>query len=138
MSSIGPVRAFVGLTWNRRLTSELPDELSVVSYGGLGELRRLARLEVVPCHYGALPRLFAERRLPCDVGFVQVSPPDSAGNCSLGVGVDYIADALDHTPVLIAEINRRMPRHTRRTTNSVVAVRCGDGNRPAVARRAGP
>jgi acyl-CoA hydrolase len=109
VSSIGPVRAFVGLTWDRRLTTELPDELSVVSYGGLGELRRLARLEVVPCHYGALPRLFAERRLPCDVGFVQVSPPDSAGNCSLGVGVDYIADALDHTPVLIAEINRRMP-----------------------------
>ncbi|MDV2477108.1 acetyl-CoA hydrolase/transferase family protein [Rhodococcus zopfii] len=112
VASIGPVRAFVGLTWDRRLTSELPDELSVVSYGGLGELRRLSgqsRLEVVPCHYGALPRLFAERRLPCDVGFVQVSPPDSAGNCSLGVGVDYIADAVEHTPVLIAEINRRMP-----------------------------
>lgn len=112
LPSIGPVRAFVGLTWDRRLTEQTPDELSVVSYGGLGELRRLSqrdRLEVVPCHYGALPRLFAEHRLPCDVGFVQVAPPDADGNCSLGVGVDYVADALEHTPVLIAEINQRMP-----------------------------
>ena len=83
-----------------------------MSYGGLGELRTLSkqgRLEVVPCHYSALPRLFAEGRLPSDVGFVQVSPPDADGLCSLGVGVDYIADAIDHTSILIAEINARMP-----------------------------
>jgi acyl-CoA hydrolase len=43
---------------------------------------------------------------------VQVSPPDADGTCSLGVGVDYIADALAHTPILIAEINRRMPATT--------------------------
>jgi acyl-CoA hydrolase len=29
---------------------------------------------------------------------------------SLGIGVEYIADAIEHTPVLIAEINERMPR----------------------------
>jgi acyl-CoA hydrolase len=43
------------------------------------------------------------------VGFVQVSPPDADGKCSLGIGVDYVADAVAHTPVLIAEVNRRMP-----------------------------
>jgi acyl-CoA hydrolase len=53
--------------------------------------------------------MFAERRLPCDVGLLQVSPPDEDGSCSLGIGVDYVADALSHTPVLIAEINERMP-----------------------------
>jgi acyl-CoA hydrolase len=53
--------------------------------------------------------MFAERRLPCDVGFVQVSPPDADGTCSLGIGVDYAADAIASTPVLIAEINQRMP-----------------------------
>jgi acyl-CoA hydrolase len=31
--------------------------------------------------------------------------------CSLGVGVDYVADALPHTTTVIAEINQRMP-HT--------------------------
>lgn len=109
---IGDLEVFVGLTWNRRLTTEPPDNLAFVSYGALGSLRRLSavnRLQIVPCHYSALPRLFAERLLPCDVGFVQVSPPDENGMCSLGVGVDYASDAVLHTPVLVAEINQQMP-----------------------------
>lgn len=109
---IGPVRVFTGLSWNDQLAVSMPDDVSMVSYGGLGELRELSksgRLDVVPCHYSALPRMFAEHRLPCDVGLVQVSPPDGDGMCSLGVGVDYVADAIPHTPVLIAEINQQMP-----------------------------
>jgi acyl-CoA hydrolase len=109
---LGPRRAFCGLTWDRRLTSELPDSLTLQSYGALGELRKLSRagrLTVVPCHYSALPRLFAAGALPRDVGFVQVSPPDADGTCSLGIGVDYAADAIEHTAVLIAEINQQMP-----------------------------
>ncbi|HRD11941.1 MAG TPA: acetyl-CoA hydrolase/transferase C-terminal domain-containing protein [Mycobacterium sp.] len=109
---IGPIRTFTGLSWNDQLAVTMPDRVSMVSYGGLGELRELSRtgrLEVVPCHYSALPRMFAEHHLPCDVGLVQVSPPDSDGRCSLGIGVDYVADAVPHTPVLIAEINAQMP-----------------------------
>jgi acyl-CoA hydrolase len=109
---IGPIRTFTGLSWNDQLAVTMPSRVSMVSYGGLGELRELSRsgrLEVVPCHYSALPRMFAERRLPCDVGLLQVSAPDENGRCSLGIGVDYVADALRHTPVLIAEINQQMP-----------------------------
>jgi acyl-CoA hydrolase len=109
---IGPLRVFTGLSWNDQLAVSMPDALSMVSYGGLGELGQLSksgRLDVVPCHYSALPRMFAERRLPCDVGLVQVAPPDANGMCSLGVGVDYVADAIPHTPVLIAEFNAQMP-----------------------------
>ncbi|MGH3552802.1 MAG: acetyl-CoA hydrolase/transferase family protein, partial [Mycobacterium sp.] len=109
---IGPIRTFTGLSWNDQLALNMPARVSMVSYGGLGELRELSRsgrLEVVPCHYSALPRMFAERRLPCDVGLVQVAPPDADGQCSLGIGVDYVADAVKHTPVLIAEINSQMP-----------------------------
>ncbi|MET8427939.1 acetyl-CoA hydrolase/transferase C-terminal domain-containing protein [Nocardia sp. NPDC004860] len=112
ITQIGPVRAFVGLTWNRAIAHLPAPELAVTSYGGLGDLWRLSKLgllDIVPCHYSALPRLFAEGALPSDVGLLQVSPPDADGNCSLGIGVDYIADAIEHTPVLIAEINRRMP-----------------------------
>jgi acyl-CoA hydrolase len=115
VDSIGPVRAFCGLTWNERLTQELPAALTVLSYGGLGELRSLSRhgqLDVVPCHYSALPRMFAAGQLPCDVGLLQVSPPDSDGMCSLGIGVEYVADALLYTKVLIAEINQQMPATT--------------------------
>lgn len=109
--TLGPLRAFTGLTWDDRLTRALPAKITLVSYGAMGGLRSLGdgRLEVVPSHYSALPRLFASGRLPCDVGLVQVSPPDAAGNCSLGIGVDYAADAIAHTPVLIGEINARMP-----------------------------
>jgi acyl-CoA hydrolase len=109
---IGPIRTFTGLSWNDQLAVTMPAMVSMVSYGGLGEMRELSRtgrLDVVPCHYSALPRMFAEGHLPCDVGLVQVSPPDSEGRCSLGIGVDYVADAIKHTPVLIAEINSRMP-----------------------------
>jgi acyl-CoA hydrolase len=109
---IGPIRTFTGLSGNDQLAVTMPARMSMVSYGGLGELRELSRsgrLEVIPCHYSALPRMFAEHRLPCDVGLVQVSPPDADGMCSLGVGVDYVADAIPHTPVLIAEINAEMP-----------------------------
>jgi acyl-CoA hydrolase len=110
--AIGDLRAFCGLTWNDRLADDLPAALTVSSYGGLGVLRRLSlagRLEIVPCHYAALPQLFAAGLLPNDVGFVQVSAPDRDGTVSLGIGVEYAADALLHTRTLVAEVNERMP-----------------------------
>ncbi len=112
---VGPIRAFSGLTWNERLSGDLPEKLTVVSYGGLGQLRSLSKqgqLDVVPCHYSAIPRMFASGQLPNDVGLVQVSPPDSSGMVTLGTGVEYVADALRHTRTLIAEINHQMPRTT--------------------------
>lgn len=106
------VRAFSGLSLNPRLGQPLPDSLELVSYGALGQLRRPAaagRLEVIPAHYSALPRLFARGLLPSDVGLVQVSAPGPDGRVSLGVAVDYMADALAHTRALVAEINHAMP-----------------------------
>lgn len=104
-----PVRAFCGLTVNPRLRTP-PAGLALTSYGALGELRAAPGLDVVPAHYSALPRLFAEGLLPTDVGLVQVSPPGPDGTCSLGIGADYAADAVPHTRVLLAEVNHRMPR----------------------------
>ena len=109
---IGPVRAFCGLSFNRRLARDLPKEITLTSYGAMGELRVLSkagRLEVVPAHYSALPRLFAERLLPADIGLVQVSPPGPDGLCSVGIGADYSPDAARHSRTLIAEINHQMP-----------------------------
>ncbi|GAA1365070.1 acetyl-CoA hydrolase/transferase C-terminal domain-containing protein [Arthrobacter rhombi] len=111
-SGVNAVRAFSGLSLNPRLSRDLPDGLEMVSYGALGELRKVAaagRLEIIPAHYSALPRLFAQGRLPADVGLLQVSPPDRNGRVSLGIGVDYCGDALQHTRTLVAEINHAMP-----------------------------
>lgn len=110
---VGPIRVFCGLTWNERLAGGLHDNISMLSYGGLGRLRQLHRtglLDVVPCHYSAIPRMFAQGQLPNDVGLVQVSPPGPDGTVTLGTGVEYVADALPFTRTLIAEINHRMPR----------------------------
>ncbi|GAB89820.1 acetyl-CoA hydrolase/transferase family protein [Gordonia rhizosphera] len=110
--AFGPLRLFTGLSWNDQLAQSISPTDTMVSYGGLGALRDLGatnQLEVVPCHYSALPRMFAEHRLPCDAGLLQVSPPDVDGMCSLGIGVDYMADAIDHTSLLFAEINAQMP-----------------------------
>jgi acyl-CoA hydrolase len=109
---IGPVRAFCGLSFNRRLARDFPKEITLLSYGALGELRALSkagRLEVVPAHYSALPRLFAERLLPADIGLVQVSPPGPDGFCSVGIGADYSPDAARYSRTLVAEINHQMP-----------------------------
>ena len=38
IGELGPRRAFCGLTWDERLTRHLPAQLSLVSYGALGEL----------------------------------------------------------------------------------------------------
>lgn len=114
-ASIGELRAFCGLTWNKRLAGGIPDGLSVVSYGGLGQLRSLSRdglLDVVPCHYSKIPRMFERGQLPNDLGIVQVSPPGADGMVTLGIGVDYAADAIPHTKRLVAEINAQMPPTT--------------------------
>lgn len=108
-SAIGSLRAFVGLAWGDRIAQRAPDSLQIVSYGALGRLGRVRGLTVVPCHFSALPGLFAARALPGDVALIQVAPPDGRGRCSLGVGVDYVADALEHARVVIAEVNDHCP-----------------------------
>jgi acyl-CoA hydrolase len=110
---IGALRGFCGMTWSTLLEQSTADTVQVVSYGALGRLARAAAvrpLEIVPCHLSALPRLFAARRLPVDVALVQLAPPDERGQCSLGAGVDYTADALPHCRAIVAEINAQMPR----------------------------
>lgn len=68
------------------------------------------RADTVPIHLSQIPDLFRKGILPVDVALVQVSPPDEHGFCSLGVSVDCAKPAADSAKVVIAEVNRRMPR----------------------------
>ena len=45
-----------------------------------------------------------------DVALIQVSPPDEHGYCSLGTSVENAKAALDSARVVIAQINKHMPR----------------------------
>lgn len=111
VSEQDPARVFAGLTFHPGLATP-PPGLQVLSYGALGVLRQTSAagmLDIVPCNYSNLPRLFQERRIPGNVALVQLSKPDNNGNCTLGIGVDYAADALAHASYVIGEINLQMP-----------------------------
>ena len=45
-----------------------------------------------------------------DVAFVQVSPPDKHGYCSLGVSVDVALPAIRTAKKIVAQINPQVPR----------------------------
>src|SRR4029077_10197826 len=50
-----------------------------------------------------------------DVVLVQVSPPNSRGEHSLGLSADYLVPALDTCRAIVAEVNERIPwTHTER------------------------
>jgi len=68
------------------------------------------RADYTPIFLSQLPGLFRSRRIAVDVALVMVSPPDAFGNCSLGVSVDITKAAVESAKVVIAQVNRRMPR----------------------------
>ncbi len=68
------------------------------------------RIDYLPAYLSQIPRLFSSHRIGLDVALVQVSPPDKFGYCSLGVSVDITRSAMEHAPLVIAQVNPRMPR----------------------------
>ena len=69
-----------------------------------------ARVDYLPCFLSEIPALFRSGTRPLDVALIQVSPPDKHGWCSLGTSVDVARAAVDCAPILLAEVNPRMPR----------------------------
>ena len=63
-----------------------------------------------PCFFSELPRLFRESVLPVDVMLLQVTPPDPEGYCSYGLSADYTQAATENAKIVIAQMNRKMPR----------------------------
>ncbi len=68
------------------------------------------RADAVPVFLSDIPLLFSSGRLPLDAAFLQLSPPDKHGYCTLGVSADVAVAAARTARVLIAEINEQMPR----------------------------
>ncbi|HAJ26961.1 MAG TPA: 4-hydroxybutyrate CoA-transferase [Syntrophus sp. (in: bacteria)] len=66
--------------------------------------------EYTPCFFSQIPRLFTQGIMPVDVALIQIAPPDREGFCSMGISVDYTSAAAKAAHVVIAQINRFMPR----------------------------
>lgn len=65
--------------------------------------------EFVPCFFKDAPRTFRED-LPVDVALVTVTPPDKHGYCSLGISCDFTKTFADTAKIVIAQVNKHMPR----------------------------
>ncbi len=66
--------------------------------------------DYIPIFLSEIHWLFRKNILPLDVAFIQVSPPDRHGYCSLGVSVDITIPAIQNAKKVIALVNPRVPR----------------------------
>lgn len=66
--------------------------------------------DYVPIFLSEICLLFRRNILPLDVAFIQVSPPDKHGYCSLGVSVDVTLPAIEMAKKVVAQINPQVPR----------------------------
>lgn len=63
-----------------------------------------------PVFLSELPKLFHHNVIDLDVVLIHVSIPDKHGYCSLGVSVEATLAAIDNAKIVIAQMNKNMPR----------------------------
>lgn len=68
--------------------------------------------DYIPIFLSEVQHLFRRGIVPLDVAFIQVTPPDKHGYCSLGVSVDVSRPAIEKAKIVIAQINPNIP-HTQ-------------------------
>jgi 4-hydroxybutyrate CoA-transferase len=68
------------------------------------------RADYTPIYLSEVEGLFESGEMPIDVALIEVSPPDSHGYCSFGVGIDTTLTAAKVARHVVAQINDNMPR----------------------------
>src|SRR6476660_3716147 len=68
------------------------------------------RADYVPVFLSDVPRLFESGMLPLDHVFVNATPPDDHGFCSLGTSVEAMHAAIRAARTVIVQFNRAIPR----------------------------
>lgn len=68
------------------------------------------RADYTPIFLSEIPSLIKRGQGRCQTVFIQLSPPDKHGYCSMGIHVDIQRAALESANLVIAEINPNMPR----------------------------
>jgi len=68
------------------------------------------RADYTPIYLSEIEGLFESGQMPVDVALIEVSPPDSHGFCSFGVGVDTTLTAARVAKHVVAQVNDNMPR----------------------------
>ncbi len=81
-------------------------------YQGSGMLTGLsaAKRFLTPINLYMVPQLFLKKHIPIHYALIQVSPPDEFGWVNLGISVDITLAAAQAADIVIAQINKNMPR----------------------------
>ena len=78
--------------------------------GNVREAVNEGRADYTPVYLSEIEELFESGAMPLDVALIEVSPPDSHGFCSFGVGVDTTLTAARLARYVAAQVNDQMPR----------------------------
>ncbi|HYW38390.1 MAG TPA: acetyl-CoA hydrolase/transferase C-terminal domain-containing protein [Terriglobales bacterium] len=78
--------------------------------GNVREAINEGRADYTPIYLSEIEALFESGVMPIDVALIEVSPPDSHGYCSFGVGVDTTLTAAKCAGCVVAQVNGQMPR----------------------------
>ncbi len=84
--------------------------ISLFTGAGMRKPIEEGRADFMPIFLSEIPSLFLKGHVPLDVAFLQLSPPDAHGFCTLGTSVDTAKAAAESAKIIIAEINEQMPR----------------------------
>lgn len=68
------------------------------------------RGDAIPIFLHEIPILFRRKLIQPDVAIVSVSPPDEHGYATLGTSVDCVRAALENSKIIVAQVNKQMPR----------------------------
>lgn len=66
-------------------------------------------VDLIPSRFARIPALIESRMLPIDAAFIQITPPNEAGYCSLGMALDVARHAMEQASLVIGEINCDVP-----------------------------
>lgn len=67
------------------------------------------QVDLIPSRFAKIPQLLRAGRIRIDAAVVQITPPNEAGYCSMGMAVDVARMAMERASVVIGEINDRVP-----------------------------
>ena len=67
------------------------------------------QVDFIPSRFVRIPHLITDGILNIDAAIIQVTPPNDAGYCSIGVSVDVAREAMEKASVTIGEISTYIP-----------------------------
>jgi acyl-CoA hydrolase/GNAT superfamily N-acetyltransferase len=68
------------------------------------------RIDLIPTPFSRIPHLIESGAIGIDAAFIQITPPDDWGYCSLGPSIDAARQAMAQASLVVGEINDRAPR----------------------------